>query len=183
MPDKQAYPLVALAAAALAACGAEGPPQCLGPSALPASMELGSGASIFEPLVDGGTIRAYQGLQGGFHVLLSVRATGVDPGGADEGASSCDDPRPGVHAPCVELSVTDLTVGGTPTLSAFAPLHLPLSCTPDETAYQPASPRLVVLDIDSLAQVDGHLFEIRGTLTDSSGLVLEQRLTVECRIQ
>src|SRR5262245_55654768 len=133
MADKQAHAVAFVVAllAALAGCGSESPPQCLAPSALPPSLELGSGATTFEPLVEGGTIRAYQGPQGGFHVLLWVRATGIDPGAPGESPSGCDQAGNDAQAPCVDFTVTDLTVGTT--FSVFAPLHLPLSCTPDET--------------------------------------------------
>jgi len=47
---------------------------------LPPSAELGTGDLDFESLADGDSIYVIQGPQGGFHVLGSVRVTGVERG-------------------------------------------------------------------------------------------------------
>ncbi len=55
-----------------------------------ASLELGTGEQAFEPLEPGSELGFYAGPQGGHHVFVSVRATGLVPGTGD--LSNPDDP-------------------------------------------------------------------------------------------
>lgn len=45
----------------------------------PAAIEIGGGERTFEPVSDGADLTMVHGPQGGWHVLASVRLTGVDP--------------------------------------------------------------------------------------------------------
>jgi hypothetical protein len=63
--------------AVLAACGGDAEPAA---DAGAPAIEIGSGDSAFEALVDGEDIFVVQGPQGGFHLLGSFAATGVEPG-------------------------------------------------------------------------------------------------------
>lgn len=48
------------------------------PGPAEAALELGTGTSRFEPLVDGQEIAMVHGAQGGWHLWISARATGLD---------------------------------------------------------------------------------------------------------
>lgn len=76
--------------AALAACGGGdddgGPP----------TAEVGTGQDGFVALADGDPIAVIQGPQGGFHVLGSVRVTGLVPGD-DEDVMAPDNPTTTFH--------------------------------------------------------------------------------------
>ncbi|MEQ1503574.1 MAG: hypothetical protein ABMB14_15155 [Myxococcota bacterium] len=61
-------------------------------------VEVGTGTAGFEPVADGGPVSFFQGPQGGYHVFVSLRAVGIDPGDAA-------DPF-GPDSPTVTLSVT-----------------------------------------------------------------------------
>jgi hypothetical protein len=50
----------------------------------PLMVELGSGEWEWESLDDGGEIPVIQGPQGGFHLLGSVRVSGIEAGSADD---------------------------------------------------------------------------------------------------
>lgn len=45
----------------------------------PPLVEIGTGASRFEPLEDGQSMPLVAGAQGGFHLWISARARGIDP--------------------------------------------------------------------------------------------------------
>jgi hypothetical protein len=68
--------------------------------ALPAMVDLGTGQLAFEPLPDGAPLGIYFGPQGGYHVFISVKATGID------GGANALDP----NNPVIDLT---LTSGGT----------------------------------------------------------------------
>lgn len=73
-----------LASAALATglslpgCGEEppGPPNC---GSGPASLEVGTGSSVFTPIADGDLVFVKCGSQGGRHIDIQLRALGVAP--------------------------------------------------------------------------------------------------------
>lgn len=58
------------------------------------SLQIGTGDQDFEPLSDGDDAVVIQGPQGGFHLLGSLRATGVEPG---DTANVFDENNPTVH--------------------------------------------------------------------------------------
>lgn len=154
-------PAAALAALALAAC--DGPPDTIAADAGPPTVALGTGEQSFEPLADGGTLRAYAGPQGGFHVFLTVRTTGLHGGDPDESPLPCDAPRERT-APCVDLVVADATGP----IDLYAPLRIPLVRAPDGR-LEPRRPRLVQLDIGDLAEVDGLALTVSATVSDVHG--------------
>lgn len=80
-------PLFALAVAALAACGSDGPsdPDTDAGNDVPYDVvgdpmvEIGTGFPDFEPLTDGQEVSIIQGIQGGYHIWGGLRASGLDP--------------------------------------------------------------------------------------------------------
>ncbi len=58
------------------------------------SLEIGTGDQEFEPLNDGDDAVVIQGPQGGFHLLGSLRATGIEPG---DTANVFDENNPTMH--------------------------------------------------------------------------------------
>ena len=149
-----------LALVAFAACDATGAP------APTATLEIGSGADGYVALVDGGTIAAYMGPQGGFHVYLQLRASGIDPGSPTEAPSACSFGGD-FHNPCVDFTVTDVVTGRV--LDVFSPLRLAFT---DDHGYFLSERRLVQLDIRSLDEVDGKRLRLAATLTDRNGLTV-----------
>src|SRR5262249_43477387 len=146
-----------LALLALAACGASAAPTA-------ATLQIGTDeGSGYVALVDGGTIKAYMGPQGGFHVYLSVRATGIDPGAASEPPTTCT-LAGSFRNPCVDFTVTDVASGRV--LDIFSPLRLPLVAEGGSFDIVPG--RLVQLDIRSLDEVDGKRLRLAAALTDST---------------
>ncbi len=158
--------------AGVAGCGTStaGAPE---PDSGPPSLIIGSGERTFETLAtdDAGatTINAYMGPQGGFHVYLSLRATGVDPGDDNDPPTACmptaDDQATN---PCVAFTIQDLTAGRE--LDSFVPQNLPLTPSPDLPGADELDPtRLVMMSITSLADVDGHMFHLTATLDGHAG--------------
>jgi hypothetical protein len=160
----------------LAACAASA---CVGPPAHPAgapAVTLGTGDRSFIALDDGGPIQAFMGPQGGFHVFLTMRASGLEPGDPDVMPVGCAEASPN---PCVDFVVFDEDVGTA--LDAFAPLRLglaPSEAAPGEVEVHPS--RLVQLHIDSLAEVVGHHLRVTGTITDATGASANQTLELLC---
>ncbi|MCP4804013.1 MAG: hypothetical protein GY913_19340 [Proteobacteria bacterium] len=62
----------------LAACGPRDP--CERAAAYEPVVELGIGEDAFLPVQDGDTLQAEFGPQGGHHVWISLRSTGLEPG-------------------------------------------------------------------------------------------------------
>ncbi len=145
----------------LAACGgaASAPPV--------ATMAIGTDDGGYVALIPGGTIAAHMGPQGGFHVFLTVRATGIDPGVTSEAPTTCSLPG-SFRNPCVDFTVTDVASGRV--LDIFSPLRLPL--TAEDGFFDIVPARLVQLDIRSLDEVDGKLLRLSATLTDSTGVTV-----------
>ncbi len=65
----------------LAGCPVAPAPPHVGPDGATSFLELGTGESGFESLVDGGAIELVHGPQGGYHVWASCRIFGLDPEG------------------------------------------------------------------------------------------------------
>jgi hypothetical protein len=158
---------------------------CSSPASPPApatvTLELGTGLThgdaTFEPLSTGGPLVAYQGPQGGFHVFLSVRATGIFPGDATLATSLCKTRNAN---PCVEFTVTDEDTGRT--LDAYPGLRIPFVAVPSQPGVlELPEPRLVVLDIPSLRDVDGHALGVSAVVEDRAGARGDQALTVICQ--
>ncbi len=156
-------------AAVLGGCG-DATPDAKAADAGPVTLVIGGGdgSDVFTPLVEGGTIFVYAGPQGGFHVFLSVRVTGLDPGELERPSISCASQQPS-DEPCVDLVVRDPGVADP--LDFFVPLHLGLAAVADGPPgrYELAPSRLVQLDIGGLADVDGKLLDVRATVTDRHG--------------
>lgn len=171
----------------LAGCGGAdaAPPGDLGdagaaePDAPPTgTVEIGTSPGGFEPLVEGGTIPTYKGPQGGFHVYLTIRATGVDPGDKNEVPRTCSDAGT-FKNPCINLDVLDVNTGKT--LDSFVPLRLPLTERDGEGGgkiFELVPPRQVTLAIASLDDVDGHTFRITATVDDAARRHVMRELTV-----
>jgi len=71
-----ALAVLALAPALLAGCGPAPPVDC---GDGPPTLDLGAGARAFLPFADGDPVFVLCGPQGGRHVLLRLRATGLGP--------------------------------------------------------------------------------------------------------
>jgi hypothetical protein len=69
-----------LVAVSLTACGSGG----AGVDAGPPMVELGTGETMFEPIIDGSEQFVIQGPQGGYHLTGAMRASGIDPGNPDD---------------------------------------------------------------------------------------------------
>jgi len=50
----------------------------------PPSLEIGTGSTKFEPLVEGGEILIVQGPQGGYHFFGSLNAKNINPGNSED---------------------------------------------------------------------------------------------------
>ena len=145
---------------------------CCGPAG--DEVAVGSGITGYAPLVDGGVLEVHQGPQGGFHVYLTLRARGVEPGSSAEGARRCD--VAGSFAnPCVSFEVVDLDTRQR--YDAFRPLRLPLTATGDG-AFDLLPPRLVPVAVGSLDAVDGRRLRVRATIDDASGVHAEASIVV-----
>lgn len=73
--------VVGCAMVVLAGCDPEAQDACELASELPARLELGTGIEDFDhPIADGDLVQVAYGLQGGQHVWMSVRTTGLLPG-------------------------------------------------------------------------------------------------------
>lgn len=121
----------------------------------PASAEVGTGYLAFEPLADGDPILVTQGPQGGFHVLGSVRTTGLVPGDDDDLMAS-DNPTTTFRvfrgAARVDLDASRYTQG----LSPVGDHHEMLG-------------RLVILDIAADAELAGAEIELEVEVVDVDG--------------
>ena len=101
------------------------------------------------PVVDGGEIPVYRGLQGGLHTLVTVRATGY-----------------------AALKAT-LTLGIALEEDDFevaAPRPIPITLVPFEDSVMEAREVLVVFDIKSLSFLEGKSAVITLTLADDANL-------------
>ncbi len=165
MLDKAALSLALL----LAACGGGDQACPFQAPADPAAFRLDLLDEFTSGIQPGDMVTAHQGPQGGFHILLAVRSEALYPGDLDATPSTCGSNS----APCVDITIEDLSAGRV--IDAFAPLAVPLGCTTARSAL-----RQVVLDIDSLADVDGHTLRIQASATDAFGTRVDADLTVTC---
>ena len=128
---------------------------------------LGTGDTAFEPLSDGDTIFVIQGPQGGFHVLGSVRVSGIDPGDPDD----LQDPsnptttfRVFMGADRVDLDASSYTQG--------------LDPVADSSQHEMIG-RLVILDIQSDDELDGASLRVQVEVTPAAGLgAIDERMLI-----
>jgi hypothetical protein len=163
MADKRAWATIALFATS---CGMQETTITLGTQ--------GGEARTFVPLAEGDALPAYMGRQGGFHVYLTARVTGILPGSPEVGPVRCEVASPN---PCVDFEVLDLETGQL--LDVYVGLRIPL--VPDlEGSFEVSPARQVVLDIPALAAVDGHRLRVLGTVRDQTGAQARLALEVVC---
>lgn len=165
----------AAAAGAGAACqgAADGCDEASGPAP---TLILGSSDRGFVPLADGGTVATYKGPQGGYHVFLNLRVTGMAPGTSSESPRFCEEPG-SFENPCVSFDVFDVDEGRQ--LDNFTPLRLPLTET-SPGVYDLVPPRLITVGIASLDAIDGHRCRITASVDDAFCRRATAELTVTC---
>ena len=79
MPDHRLVKLVSAASILLlVACGSPAQPVMIAPG--PPSLSLGIGDVSYQPLADGQSAQVIHGPQGGYHIVVSLLATGIWPG-------------------------------------------------------------------------------------------------------
>ncbi|MSP16657.1 MAG: hypothetical protein EXR73_08615 [Myxococcales bacterium] len=158
---------LALVLLAHAGAACRPPPDAAAVDAAPAWVELGTGAEGFVPLAAAGPLALYTGMQGGFHLFLSLRAGNLAPGDPTLTTVSCDseDAR---DNPCIDLVVRE----GDAELDLFVPLRLALVGDGDG-AYLLPRPRLVQLDVPDVAALAGRSVTVRATVTDRFGVSAE----------
>jgi hypothetical protein len=145
---------------ALAGCAADGGGD------LPPEVILGTGLDAFVPLADGDDVTIVQGPQGGFHVYGSVRAAGLFPGNPDDLYADCN--------PTTEFRAYQGDVRVDLGASTYRQ-----GLDPGPEPYYQMIGRLVILDIDSPAQLDGVSLRLEVTILDHDGLsAADQRLVV-----
>jgi len=163
---------VAALALLLAGCGADDPGGTdAGPAGFDAgdatpTVELGTGETEFEPLTDGQDLLYIRGPQNGFHFFGSMRVSGVDPGNPDD----LSDPRnPTTEfrvyrgADRIDLMASRYTQGLDPAMGADG--HAMIG-------------RLVILDNDEVATLEGEMVRIELTVTDADGTSLSDERTI-----
>lgn len=135
----------------LLACAPVEPDPCE-PSASP-TLEIGEGTSDYSPM--GAEIPLYHGPQGGYHLVLSFRATNLDDSGPAEG-----------HLVG--------TVGGLPLADVVRFLNF--RCDPTNGAEEAWG---ALLTYDALPEeLDGQKTTIAATVTDASGTVATASVVV-----
>jgi len=153
--------MVALALA-LAGCGGSEPD-------VPPEATLGTGIDAFVPLTDGDIVDIVQGPQGGFHVFGSVRIRGLDPGNPDDlgdPSNPTSDFLVFQGDTRVDLDASHYTQGLDPTAEAGT--------------FEMVG-RLLILDIQSPAELDGASLRIEVTVTDVDQRSASDQRTVTAR--
>lgn len=119
------------------------------------SLEIGSGASSYEPLDSGAAIMLVHGAQGGYHIEIGLRATGIDAS---------------------DLIAADFTgeIGGVQ-LAQSKP-WLQFRCNPATSTWDAWGTTLIY---DSTPEeLNGQSTDVHVTLTDVSGVDLSADLTL-----
>ncbi len=181
MNHKRWLLLVAAGAAAGACAGCQGAAAGCDEAAGPApTLSIGSSDRGFVPLAEGGTVATYKGPQGGYHVFLNLRVTGMAPGTSSESPRFCEEPG-AFENPCVSFDVFDLDDGPGEgrQLDNFTPLRLPLTET-GPGIYDLVPPRLITVGISSLDAIDGHRCRITASVEDAFCRRVAAELTVTC---
>lgn len=149
------------AALLLAACGSDAEDDPV----LPPSLELGTGEVEFESIDDGDDVWVIQGPQGGFHILGSIRVTGVERGDPDD----LEDP----DNPTTEFQV----YRGTERLDVLGARY-----TQGLDRFEPGVygmiGRFVILDIIEDDEVAGDTLHVTVDVTDVNGVQLSDELDV-----
>jgi len=135
------------------------------------AFELGTGELEFEALEDGDEIVVIHGPQGGYHLLGSLRAVGIETGNHDDLADP-DNPTMQLE---VEHDGRQLVVNGT-----FTQGMVPTS-PPDPSWSHQILGRLAILDIADDSELDGEEVVFSARITPTSGPVFtdSRTLTVE----
>ncbi|MDG1137885.1 MAG: hypothetical protein P8N28_06425 [Phycisphaerales bacterium] len=129
----------------------------------PLLIELGTGEWEWAPLEQGEDVPVIQGPQGGFHLLGSVRVSGVDAGSADD----LSDPR----NPTTTFSV--LFEGANLAPSSRFVQGLDVVPAGAEPYRHEMIGRFIILDITADDELDGVELELSVKVEDVDGEVLE----------
>jgi len=130
---------------------------------------LGTGSDTFESLVDGGEIYIVQGPQGGFHFFGSAHIVGVEPGNPGQ----LNDPS----NPTTEFSV----YRGPDRIDVMAAVYTQgLQWSSAAGAYEMLG-RLVILGINSDAELDGVEVRFEVSVTDVHGVHVSDARTLTAR--
>ncbi|MBT8493344.1 MAG: hypothetical protein KJO07_09835 [Deltaproteobacteria bacterium] len=151
---------LALALVVLLGCGGDDEPVIEGPP----RVELGSGESSFEPLVDGDEIEVVLGPQGGYHLVGSARVGGIDPGNPNDLGDS-DNP-----------TTTFRVFVGSSRFDAMASTYTQGLKSAGNAEYEMIG-RFVILDILDDAELDGMMvrFEVDVLAADGAGMASDSR--------
>ena len=134
-------------------CGASGEPD----DSDRAYAVLGTGNIEFEALADGDDIAIVHGMQGGYHFFGSARMTGLIPGDGTD-LTNPDNPT-------TTFTVTRDGQRIDANIAGYVQGYRPL---PDTDLVE-LIPRVVVLDIEDDAELDGATVEFTVTITDVTG--------------
>ncbi len=119
------------------------------------SLELGAGAASFEALTEGDEIELVRGAQGGYHIEIGLRATGIDAS---------------------DLIAAELTGEIDGTQLATSKPWLQFRCNPDTGTWDAWGTTLIY---DSTPEeLDGQSTDVHVELTDVSGVDLSADLTL-----
>lgn len=134
---------------------------------LPPEIELGTGETAFEPIVDGQDLYYIRGPQGGYHFITSMLVQGIDAGNADD----LDDPSNPItvfralwNGASIDLDASTYQQGidpmpGEPGRYQMLARKLILNYFPDD----PNS---------NIAEIDGQEIELQLEIEDSAGTIL-----------
>ena len=132
---------------------------------LPPTAVLGSGENSFAPIADGGIARVIRGPQGGYHLIGSVRVTGIVPGDPDDLASS-DNPN----------TVFSVWSGNQRIDQSGANFTQGLDPIGGGTFEMVG--RIVILNIQTDADIDGQTLRFVVEVTDVDGVVVSDERNV-----
>ncbi|MCA9542303.1 MAG: hypothetical protein KC620_25575 [Myxococcales bacterium] len=125
------------------------------------TIELGTGDDDFKPITDGEDIWIIKGPQGGYHLLGSVRVTGIDAGNPDD----LDDPSNPTTA--FEIWEDDERVDAD--VAHYTQALGPVWNDPD--TFEMIG-RFVILDIQSDRELAGATLRFKVSVTDAQGHTL-----------
>ena len=137
-------------------------------SPIPIDAQIGTGEWEWSELEEGGDIPVIQGPQGGFHLLGSVRVSGIETGDADT-LSATNNPTTSFF---VWVDGTNLTPGASYTQGLDSSSNL------DDSYTHEMLGRFAILDIESDDELDGIelLFEV--VVEDVNGTVVGDYLNL-----
>lgn len=152
--------------ALVGACGAAEPVE--------PAVQLGTGEVVFEPLVDGGEVLVVHGPQGGYHLVGSVRARGIEAGDADR-LDAPDNPTVTFRALFggVDLTLTGQYRQG---LDPIAPGADPAADAEGWTHEMVG--RLCILDITDDDEIAGQTVDFEVEVQDAAGASWSDSLTL-----